>query len=293
MANDMNYSVLQMKFNLLWNQGYLGDDIVIGVVDTGVEVDHPMLKGKVITGKNFSDDGRGTNDISSQHYHGTGVSGLICGSYINHRAYGVAPNSKIVIAKTLNDNGKADTSSIANAINYCIDQGVDIINCSIGCPSNDYYMEEAVRRAIANNISVVVAMGNEGNGDFDGSITEVSYPAHYDEAICVGAMDVDYNIADFSNSNEYVDVVAPGVDVLTAYPGGKYAYCDGTSFSCPIIAGSLALLKQKFKVDFRREPCEAELFAMLLKYTRKIQGIPLQCQGHGYPDFSINKIRKK
>lgn len=292
MAVNMNYAIQQLKFNILWNQGYLGDGITIGVVDSGVEVDHIMLQDKIIAGKNFSNDGRPVDDLSSQHYHGTSVSALICGDYINYKVYGVAPNAKLVFAKALNDEGKATTEVITNAINYCIDQKVDIINCSVGCSENDYYMEQAVRRAVANNISVVVSAGNEGHADFSGTIREMSYPAGYDDSICVGAMDIDYNVADFSNSNEYVDIIAPGVNVLTAYPGGKYAYCDGTSFSAPIISGILALLKQKFKVEFKRNPSEAELYAMLIKYTRKIQGIPLQCQGHGYPDFSINKIRR-
>ena len=96
-------------------------------------------------------------------------------------------------------------------------------------------------------------------------------------------MDCNFKIADFSNSNEFVDVVAQGVDVVCAYPENNYAIISGTSFATPIISGILALLKQKFRVDFQRNPSESELYGMLLKYTREIKGVSRQMQGHGYP----------
>ena len=96
-------------------------------------------------------------------------------------------------------------------------------------------------------------------------------------------MDCNFKIADFSNSNEFVDVVAQGVDVVCAYPENNYAIISGTSFATPIISGILALLKQKFRVDFQRNPSESELYGMLLKYTREIKGVSRQCQGWGYP----------
>lgn len=290
-TNTNNYTIQQSHINLLWNQGITGKDIIVGIVDTGVEASHEMLDGKIIAGKNFTNDGLASNDITTTHYHGTGVASLVCGKYVNYRAYGIAPDSKVVIAKSLNDEGKGSFEAITNGINYCVEQGADIINCSIGCDTDSQIMRNAVLNAVNNNIPVVVASGNDANGDI-GDIDEISYPGCYSDSICVGAMDVDYNLGDFSNSNNYVDVIAPGVRVLTAYPGNRYAYCDGTSFACPIIAGCLALLKQKFRIDYNRDPSEAELYAQLIKYTRYIPGIGRYAQGNGYIDFSINKIRR-
>lgn len=291
-TNDNNYTIQQSHINLLWSKGYKGEGMVVGVVDTGLQIDHPMYDGKILCGKNFSNDGTSVDDLSSQHYHSTGVTALICGNYINYKLYGIAPNCKVVIAKALDDKGHSTLDEIVNAINYCVEQGVDVINCSVGCPDTNDRLYNAILNAINHGIPVVVSSGNDGHNDLDGSIKEISYPGAYDEVICVGALDVDYNVADFSNSNEYVDVVAPGVNVLTAYPGSRYAFCDGTSYSAPIISGMLVLLKQQFIADFSRVPTEGELFALLIKYTRTIKGIPRQCQGHGYVDFSINKIKR-
>lgn len=291
-SNNDNYTMQQSKIHLLWEQGYTGEGITVGIVDTGVDLDHPMIKDKIIGGRNFSDDGRGIDVLTSSHYHGTGVSALVCGDYINHRAYGVAPNSKILIAKTLNDEARCSMSAVASAISYCVQQGVDIINCSVGCPQNDFGVENALRNAVALGIPVVVSSGNEGHNDIDGSISEISYPAYYDDAISVGAIDNEFIVADFSNSNQFVDIVAPGVNVLTAYPGNRYAFCDGTSYSAPIISGILALLKQKFIVEFGRIPTEGELYAQLIKNTRSLQGVSYKMQGNGYFDASILKIKK-
>ena len=105
-------------------------------------------------------------------------------------------------------------------------------------------------------------------------------------------MDAYFKISDYSNSNEFVDIVAQGEDIICAYPGDNYAIISGTSFATPIISGILALLKQKFRVDFQRDPSESELYGMLLKYAREIKGVSKQMQGHGYVDLSIKRIKR-
>ena len=287
-----NCTIQQSKIKLFWNKGYTGKGIKVGVVDTGLQLDHEMYNGKIIAGQNFSNDGTDSSNLSSTHYHGTAVTSLICGDYINFQAYGIAPDCQIVIGKAMNNAGKGSSTAIANAITYCVQQGVDIINCSIGCPDDTSDLRNAVNLAVSNGISIVCASGNDGHNDTDGSVREVRYPSAYGESICVGAMDSDFKIADFSNSNEFVDVVAQGVDVVCAYPENNYAIISGTSFATPIISGILALLKQKFRVDFQRDPAESELFGMLLRYTREIKGVSRQCQGWGYADLSIKREKR-
>ena len=289
---NMNYALNVMRFSLLWNQGYTGLGMKVGIVDSGIDYNHNMFKDRIVGGYNFSDDGNPTDDIYDYNYHGTAVAGLLCGDYIDFRRYGVAPESSIVVAKSMNTVGRGSLTAIANGINYCVEQGVDVINCSVGSQENSIVLEEAVRNAVANGIPVVCAAGNEGHGD-DGSIREVSYPAGYDDAICVGAIDKEYNITYFSNSNEFIDFVAPGKDIVTAYPEGKYAIVEGTSFACPLISGMLLLLKQKFIDEYKRYPNEAELFGVLMRYTRELQGVSRYNQGWGYPDCSINRKRRK
>ena len=287
-----NYAIDIMKFNMLWYQGFTGEGMVIGIVDSGLDYNHPMLKDKVICGYNFSNDGNSISDYFDYNYHGTSVSALACGRYIDYRRYGVASDAKIVVGKAMNSNGKGSLTSITNAINYCIEKKVDVINCSVGSLSNSIEMEKAVRNAVAMGIPVIVASGNEGHGD-PGDINEFSYPAAYDDSICVGAMNQMYEIADFSNSNEFVDFIAPGVQILTAYPHNQYALVDGTSFAAPLVSGVLLLLKQKFIKDFGRQPNEAELYGMLMRYTREIQDVNKKEQGHGFIDCSINRRKRK
>jgi major intracellular serine protease len=286
-----NYAMEIMRFNLLWKQGYTGKNMVIGIVDSGIDYSHEMLKDKVICGYNFSSDNNPSDDIFDYHYHGTAVSALACGSYIDYTKYGVAPDAKIVVGKCMNAAGKGTIDGIADAINYCVDNNVDVINCSVGSSSNSTKLENAVRNAVSKGIPVVVACGNEGHGDF-GDVRELSYPAGYDDSICVGAIDRDFNVTDFSNSNEFIDFIAPGKEILTAYPNNQYAIVEGTSFSAPLISGCLLLLKEKFIKDFQRFPNEAELYGLLMRYTRELQNVNKQMQGHGYIDFSINRRKR-
>lgn len=292
-STEANYYMQQSHINLLWADGLTGAGIKVGVVDTGVQVDHPMFAGKIVAGKNcinIDGDGYDPNDISSQHYHGTMVTSLIAGNYMNHNLYGVAPDVEIVTAKVLGDNNLGAIKDIINGINYCVEQDCDIINISIGCQNNTPLLEETLRNAVAQGISVVCSSGN--TADDEGNNNAPKYPAAYDDSISVGAIDINYGMADFSTYNNFVDVVAPGHNVYGAYLYSSYISASGTSFSTPIISGTLALLKQKFIRDFGREPNEAELFAMLIKQTRALPGIDRQHQGHGYFDASINKTKR-
>jgi major intracellular serine protease len=290
-AEYTNYYMSQSHINLLWADGLTGAGIKVGVCDTGVQIDHPMYTGKIVAGKNFTDDGLAEDDISSTYYHGTAVTSLIAGNYMNHNLYGVAPDAEIVIAKVLKqkDDGKATGSNswIVNGINYCVEQGCDIINLSLGSFSNNASEEEAVRNAVAQGVSVVCASGNFGNAG-----NPTMYPAAYDDSISVGSMNNNYNVVDSSTYNTFVDIVAPGDGIYGATLNSEYVSLWGTSFSAPLISGTLALLKQKFIRDFGRKPNEAELFAMLIKQTRALPSIDRQHQGHGYFDASINKTRR-
>ena len=281
-----NYYMQQSHINLLWADGLTGSGIKVGVVDTGVQIDHPMFAGKIVAGKNFVGDGTQDPDDLSGHYHGTFVTSLIAGNYMNNKLYGVAPDVEIVIAKVFNDNATYGSNEwIANGINYCIEQNCDIINCSLSGSKESTYIKQALDNAIAQNIPIVCTSGNTAE-------YEERYPSAYDDAISVGSIDVDYDISSFSTYNNFVDIVAPGDNIYAAYTNSEYTTASGTSASAPLVSGTLALLKQKFIRDFGREPNEAELFAMLIKQTRALPGIDRQHQGHGYFDASINKTRR-
>ena len=197
----------------------------IGIVDTGIQnPNHPAIIGKIVAGRNFSLDRRKKDDISSTTYHGMAVASVI--TKIN-------PNVELVIAKVLNYWGEGTPNTTANGIIYCVNQGCQIINCSVAGPPSKK-LEEAVRYANDKEVIVVAASGNDGK-------TTKYYPACYPDVVTVGAADNEGNRADFSTHNECVDTLALGVDIEVAFRDGTIKD-TGTSFSAPLIAGKISLL---------------------------------------------------
>jgi major intracellular serine protease len=136
---------------------------------------------------------------------------------------------------------------------------------SLGGPHDVPEMHKAVQNAVNQDVSVVVAAGNEGDGEED--TFEYAYPGAYNEVISVGAVSMDLKLAPFTNTNTEVDLVAPGVDVISTYLGNKYAKLSGTSMAAPHVAGALALIINLSEKEFNRILSEAEVYAQLIKRT--------------------------
>lgn len=258
---------------ILWNQGYTGKDVTIAIIDTGCSR-HSDLDKNIIGGRNFTTEGK-SDDYSDGNGHGTHVSGIIGA---NGKLKGIAPDSKLLILKVLDKSGNGNMESVVNAVNYAIDKKVNIINMSLGCPTNVPELHTAVKRAIDNNIVIVSASGN--NGDNNANTYEIDYPSGYNEVISVGAIDSMKMSANFTNSNKEVDCIAPGVNIISTSLNNGYIQMDGTSMASPHVAGIIALLKQWSTKEFGRVLTESELYAQLIKNTIDL-GIPKTIQGNG------------
>ena len=160
------------------------------------------------------------------HGHGTMVAGVLAA---------VAPDSIIMPLRVFDDSGRADVSSIAKAIKYAVRHGARVINMSFGVDDNSPTLKKALGLAESANVILVASAGNNNS-------SKKQYPAAYDTVIGVGATDLQDRKAWFSNYDKSVDVAAPGVNIISSYPGGYYAVLSGTSFSAPIVAGEAALL---------------------------------------------------
>ncbi len=220
----------------IWEKSNEGEGIVVAVIDTGVDTDHPDLKDRIIGGRNFTTDHNGdVNNFEDNNGHGTHVSGIVAASLNGDGGVvgGVAPKAKILSIKALTEDGAGDYGWIINAINYAVEwrgpknEQARVICMSLGGPNDVPEMREAIQNAVNHNVSVVVAAGNEGDGQED--TFEYAYPGAYNEVISVGAVNTNLQLAPFSNSHNEVDLVAPGVNVLSTYLDNKFAKLSGTS----------------------------------------------------------------
>lgn len=287
-ANEIPQGVQMIQAPVLWEKGRKGEGVVIAVIDTGCQVDHPDLEGRIIGGRNFTKEGD-ANDISDSNGHGTHVAGTIAAVQNNKGVMGVAPKAKLLILKVLGKSGEGNYQSIIDAINYAIKwrgpnkEKVRIINMSLGGNAHIPKLHEAVIKAVNNNILVVSASGN--NGDNDYNTDELNYPAAYNEAVSVGAIDFLKRITKYSNSNNNVDLVAPGNDIISTYLDGKYAKLSGTSMATPHVSGAAALIINMCEAEFGRTLTEAEIYAQLIKRTTTL-GLDRRLEGNGMLDLS-------
>lgn len=273
------YGIEMIQAKNMWNKSNMGEGINIGIIDSGCDIEHESLKDNIVFVRNFTDeDKKNPNIVEDRVGHGTHVAGIIAANGVNNKIIGVAPLANLYILKAIDRTGSGKVSWVINAINYAIEKKVDIISMSLGMRNDDPKLEKAIKNAINNNIIVVCAAGNEGDGNADNF--EYSYPASYIDVISVGAVDKKAIPASFSNSNLVVDLVAPGVDIVSTYPNNQFASLSGTSMAAPHITGSLALLKNWSRQEFQRDLTQEEIYAQLIKYTKNL-GYPKTVQGNG------------
>ena len=216
--------------------GARADGVVVAVIDTGVDLDHPDLAGVLVPGRDFVD---GDTRPDDENGHGTHIAGVIAA--VSGNGVGIAggaPGARIMPVRVLGADGTGDPAVIADAVRWAVDHGADVINLSLGDtgPADrlrkggplDLALREAADRAV-----VVAAAGND-------SQVERVYRAGV-PAVVVEAVGPDGQLAAFSNVGDPRSVAAPGVDILSTVPGG-YGRMSGTSMAAPHVAAEAALL---------------------------------------------------
>lgn len=269
----------------MWEKGEQGQDVVVAVLDTGCQTDHPDLMNQVIGGKNFTDDFSGSDlKFDDNNGHGTHVAGTIAALQNGTGVVGVAPKAKLLICKVLGGDGSGSYDWIIEGIKYATNwrgkngERVRVISMSLGGPDDVPALHQAVKDAVDQGILFVCAAGNEGDSKED--TYEYAYPGGYNEVIEVGAVDLSGRLSSFSNNNTEVDCVAPGEDIVSTYPGSQYAKLSGTSMATPHVSGVLAVLIHKAEFEFGRKLTEAELYAQLIKHTQAL-GFKKSSEGNG------------
>lgn len=238
-----------------WRLAEGSRDVVVAVIDTGIDPRHPDIKPNLwhdattgVYGWDFVSNKANPND---DHGHGTHVAGIL-GAAMNAKSgvSGVAHRVSIMAVKYYSDqnSGAQNLQNSIKALNWAIDHGAKIINYSGGGPefSGDEYA--ALKRAREKGILLVAAAGNEHkNSDVPESFY---YPCAYrlDNIICVASINIHNKLLPSSNWGRVrVDVAAPGENILSTAPGGRYAYMSGTSQATAFVTGLAALMLSKDK----------------------------------------------
>ena len=234
-----NYTSLRL--NELPNN-VIGTGIRVAVIDSGVDRNGPELNepGRVLDGCDWvtspTNVCRGTG-VLDENGHGTHVAGIIAAKKDGFGVSGVAPGAVILPLRVLNARGEGWLSDIAAAIDYAVLNQAKVINLSLGGSIDSAIIRVAIEQAVAQGVIVVGAAGNGGIGAL------ASFPAAYPGVIAVGATTRDNLIATYSHQGNYIDVAAPGSDILSSWPFGTgYARLSGTSMAAPHVAGLAALL---------------------------------------------------
>lgn len=221
-----------------------GEGVVVAVLDSGVDLDHPFLLENMIDGYDFVDndndpseeadgiDNDGDGLIDESAGHGTHVSGII---------NLVSPSVKIMPIRIFDTEGHATYFNAATAIVYAVDHGADVINLSGNGPDDTPLLNSAIAYAWQNGVVVVAAAG----------VNEIRYPGSYDQVISVGTVDdADYR-SDFARyENNLPTVYAPGMNIFSGYLDGGLAEWTGNSMATPFVAGEVALMLSTGTCDF-------------------------------------------
>ncbi|MFA6525510.1 MAG: S8 family serine peptidase [Patescibacteria group bacterium] len=266
---DMQWNFEKINVPAAWGYDttspkYGGDpSIVVAVLDTGVAYENrepyvmanDLAETNFVAGYDFCGEyvsdyipcGGPDNNPNDDNGHGTHVTGTIAQSTDNSAGVaGIAFNTSIMPVKVLNTEGYGDMATVAQGIDFAVENGADIINLSLGGPVSSASLEEAIHDARSAGVIVIAATGNSGTGT-------LLYPARYDDVIAVGATGVNDEIADYSNYGTGIDLVAPGgngasgiIQQTCASEGDctsmDYIYYQGTSMATPHVSAAAALL---------------------------------------------------
>jgi membrane-anchored mycosin MYCP len=234
-----------------------GDGVTVAVIDSGVDGDHPQLRGQVADGQDFlRNRPDGLQDCKG---HGTGVAGVIAARPAGGVGFrGLAPKTRILPIRVTErteeqqqttGDPQDDIDGFAAAIDAAVDSGADIINLSLTLGTDDRGVRAAIDRALGDDVVIVAAVGNGGRSNRS---NPTPYPAAYPGVLGVGAITAAGTRADFSQHGSYVDVMAPGEGIVTTAAGGGHQVRAGTSFATPFVSATAALIRQRFP-DLRGE----------------------------------------
>ncbi|WNR46401.1 S8 family peptidase [Paenibacillus roseipurpureus] len=217
-----------------WQLSRGANDVIVAVVDTGVDLQHPDLQGQLLPGYNvISANSSPQDDVG----HGTHVTGVIAALVNNELGVaGMTWYNKVLPVKVLDQTGAGSTYSVAQGIIWATDHGAKVMNLSLGNYADSGFLHDAIQYAFDKDVALIAASGNDNT-------EQPGYPAAYPEVFAVAASDSKNEKAPFSNYGDYIDVTAPGVSIASTYPNNQYAALSGTSMASPHVTALAALIR--------------------------------------------------
>ena len=226
---EIPWGVKRVNAAAAWNYN-AGQGVKVAIIDTGMDFTHPDLAPHYKGGWNAVTPGASPMDDQG---HGTHVSGTIGAVKDLKGVVGVAPEADLYAVKVLDKNGSGQYSWIVAGIEWAVNNGMNVINMSLGGGSGTEALKLIMEKAHAAGIAIVCAAGNDSG--------PVNYPAKYPQAIAISASDSADKIASFSSRGAEIVIIAPGVSIYSTKKGGGYTSMSGTSMACPHAAGLAAL----------------------------------------------------
>ncbi|KAA0560774.1 S8 family serine peptidase [Bacillus sp. CH30_1T] len=256
-----------------------GNNIKVAILDTGIDISHPDLKGKVVKEYNTISPGNPSIDESG---HGTAVAGIIAAIDNNIGTKGINPQVNLYSVKVVDENGRGKLEDLIEGIEWCIDQNVDIINISLGRSHGNKSLEAVVEKAIENGIVIVASSGNNFNEDSD-------YPAAYKNVISVTTVD-EKNILPSFVSKGKIDYSAPGTEIpILTLDHEKVSESEGTSYATAHLTGLVAHVLQRNQIAQTNEKSTVEQVNNVLKSWSKDLGVTGKDNLFGEGSVSIPK----
>lgn len=251
-----SWGLQRLDIEICWQYGFTGAGVRIGHLDTGVDGVHSALSSRMAEFQEFDQDGFPTPGTLPQDFgsHGTHIAGIICGRPCEDLSIGVAPDAELCSGMVI-EGGKCLVRVLAG-LDWMLDCRVRVLCISLGVPGYNPLFETILSRLKKAGVLLIAPVGNRGTG-------HTCSPANYAGVIAVGAIDSNDRVARFSGSQLFkraVDfakpnLVAPGVDIPSAKPGGGLQTRSGTSMAAAHVAGVAALLFQA-KPDATAEEVE-------------------------------------
>jgi thermitase len=207
--------------------------VIVAVLDSGIDIDHEDLVGKVIKSVNFSQ----SNTVTDVNGHGTHIAGIIAANSDNRIGIaGAAPNARLLNVKVAEDNGTVWAANVASGIVWATDNGAQIINMSLVIPQYNELLRQAVEYAWSHGVILVAADGN--------STQSIMYPAAFPEVMAVEAVKSDGSVLFRPADESLISAYAPGANIYSTLPHNRYGYYSGSSMATAYVSAVAAFVSK-------------------------------------------------